>query len=120
MSWNLDSDRPVFIQIIEHIELEIVSGKLPPGSRVASVRELAADASVNPNTMQRALSELEHMGLMRTERTSGRYITDDNKMIDDLKHELAEKKTEAYLNDMAQLGLDRTQIISIIDENKKE
>lgn len=119
MSWNLDSDRPVFIQIIEHIELEIISGKLPPGSRVASVRELAADASVNPNTMQRALAELERMGLMRTERTAGRYITDDKKLIEDLKHELAEKKTELYLKDMAQLGLDKAGIISIIEKNKQ-
>lgn len=114
MSWNLESDRPIFVQIIEHIELDIVSGKLPPGSRVASVRELALEAAVNPNTMQRALGELERMGLMHSDRTVGRYITEDKAMIDDLKHELAAKKTDAYLEDMGRLGLGRKEVIDII------
>ncbi len=116
MSWNLDSDRPIFVQIIEHIELDIVSGKLPPGSRTASVRELAAEAAVNPNTMQRALSELERMGLMKTDRTIGRYITDDKELIDDLKNKIASAKTEAYLEDMSRLGIDKKEVISIIEK----
>lgn len=117
MSWNLDSDRPIFMQIIEHIELDIVSGKLPPGSRTASVRELAAEAAVNPNTMQRALSELERMGLMKTDRTIGRYITDDKAMIDDLKDKIASQKTRSYLEDMSRLGIEKSEVIRIIENN---
>ena len=72
MPWNLDSDRPIFLQIIEKIRLDIVSGYYQPGDKLPSVRELAAEASVNPNTMQKALSELERTGLVYSQRTSGR------------------------------------------------
>ena len=115
MSWNLDSDRPVFIQIIEHIELEIVSGKLPPGSRVASVRELAADASVNPNTMQRALSELERDGYMHSERTSGRFITEDTYLIDALKTRLATAQVKEFLGSMKKMGLSNEEILKLVN-----
>lgn len=116
MSWNLDSDRPIFLQIVEHIKLDIVSGVMPPGMRVPSVRELASDASVNPNTMQRALSELERLGLMRTERTSGRYITEDRQMIDDLKNDLAASGVESFVSQMKKLGLTQDEIIKLIKE----
>jgi DNA-binding transcriptional regulator YhcF (GntR family) len=116
MSWNLDSDRPIFLQIVEHIELDIVSGALPPGMKVPSVRELASEASVNPNTMQRALSELERLGLMRTERTSGRYITEDRQMIDDLKKDLAASGVESFVSQMKKLGLTQDEIIKLIKE----
>jgi DNA-binding transcriptional regulator YhcF (GntR family) len=116
MSWNLDSDRPIFLQIVEHIELDIVSGALPPGTRIPSVRELASEASVNPNTMQRALSELERLGLMRTERTSGRYITEDRQMIDDLKKDLAASGVESFVSQMKKLGLTQDEIIKLIKD----
>ncbi|MFR2562465.1 MAG: GntR family transcriptional regulator [Anaeromassilibacillus sp.] len=77
MGWNLKSDRPIYAQLIEQIELMIVSGMYPPGAKLPSVRDLAADAAVNPNTMQRALSQLETDGLLYTQRTSGRYVTED-------------------------------------------
>ena len=120
MSWNLDSDRPIFLQIVEHIQTDIVSGTLPPGAKVPSVRELASEASVNPNTMQRALSELERMGLMRTERTSGRYVTQDQALIDSLKQDIASSKVRGFLSGMKQLGLTGDEIISLIKDNIKQ
>ncbi len=117
MSWNLNSDRPIFVQIIEHLEYDIVSGVLPPGAKVPSVRELASEASVNPNTMQRALGEMERLGLMRTERTSGRYVTDDENTIASLKKNIASVGTEEFVSRMKRLGLDRDEVLKLIKEN---
>lgn len=78
MTWELNSDRPIYSQIMDKIKTDIISGKYPVGSKIPSVRELAAEASVNPNTMQKALSELEREGLLFSRRTSGRYITEAN------------------------------------------
>ena len=98
MPWNLDSDRPIFIQIIERIQVDIISGLYKPGDKLPSVRELAQEASVNPNTMQKALSELERTGLVYSQRTSGRFITEDTAMINNLKSELAQELvTQRYL-----------------------
>ena len=85
MPWNLNSSRPIFIQLIEIIQIDIISGKYAPGGKLPSVRDLAAEAAVNPNTMQKALSELERSGLVFSQRTSGRFITEDTKMIEELK-----------------------------------
>ena len=78
MAWNLDSDRPIYAQLLERIQLQIVSGIYGPGDKLPSVRDLAAEASVNPNTMQKAFAELERSGLIETKRTSGRFVTEDN------------------------------------------
>ncbi|MDE7063504.1 MAG: GntR family transcriptional regulator, partial [Lachnospiraceae bacterium] len=75
MAWDLDSDRPIFIQIVERIQMDIISGVYRPGDKIPSVRDLAAVAAVNPNTMQKALTELERTGLVHAQRTSGRFIT---------------------------------------------
>ncbi len=117
MSWNLDSDRPIFVQIIEHLEYDIVSGSLSPGAKVPSVRELASEAAVNPNTMQRALSEMERLGLMRTERTSGRYVTDDEGVITSLKKDLASVGVDGFIKQMKRLGLDRDEVLKLVKEN---
>ncbi len=117
MSWNLDSDRPIFVQIIEHLEYDIVSGALPSGAKVPSVRELASEAAVNPNTMQRALSEMERLGLMRTERTSGRYVTDDESVIESLKQNLASVGVDAFIKQMKRLKLDRDDVLEMIKDN---
>ena len=81
MAWNLDSDRPIYAQLLERIQLQIVSGIYAPGDKLPSVRDLAAEASVNPNTMQKAFAELERSGLIETKRTSGRFVTEDKNMI---------------------------------------
>lgn len=116
MPWNLNSDRPIFIQIIEKIQMDIISGLYRPGDKLPSVRELAQEASVNPNTMQKALSELERSGLVYTQRTSGRFITEDQTMIEQLKKALAKEKIEQFLENMKQLGFQNEETITLITE----
>ena len=89
MPWDLDNDRPIYVQLMEKIRLDIMSGVYRPGDKLPSVRDLALDAAVNPNTMQKALSELERNGLVYSQRTSGRFITEDENMLKQLKTELA-------------------------------
>lgn len=119
MPWNLDSDRPIFIQIIEKIQMDIISGLYAPGDKLPSVRELAQEASVNPNTMQKALSELERTGLVYAQRTSGRYITEDTAMIADLKSKLARDIVTQFLDNMQKLGIQEKEVISLISEISK-
>ena len=120
MSWNLSSDRPIFAQIVEHIELDIASGKLPPGAKFPSVRELASEASVNPNTMQRALSELERKGLLRTDRTVGRFVTYDKREIERLRKEKASSSVSGFLMQMKKLGIDKDGVLELIKENSQK
>ncbi|MBO5302576.1 MAG: GntR family transcriptional regulator [Lachnospiraceae bacterium] len=119
MPWNLNSDRPIFIQIIEVIQLDIVSGKYAPGDKLPSVRDLAQEAAVNPNTMQKALAELERSGLVFSQRTSGRFITEDTKMIEDLKSSLAKEKIEEFLENMQKLGFKKEETITLMTETLK-
>ena len=87
MPWKLDADRPIFIQLVELLQMDILSGKYKPGDKISAVRDLAQEAAVNPNTMQKALTELERLGLVYTERTSGRFVTKDENLIMNLKKE---------------------------------
>ena len=120
MAWELKSDRPIYTQLIEQIGHLIVSGVYRPGDKLPSVRDLASEAAVNPNTMQKALSELERSGLIYTNRTSGRYITEDNKMIDEMKHSLAKEQLAEFLEKMKQLGFEKQEILSFLLEEAKE
>ena len=121
MPWELNEDRPIYAQLIEQIQRRIISGAWQPGERLPSVRDLAAEAAVNPNTMQRALSELERDGLVFSQRTSGRYITQDEGRILEAKHDLARREVETFLAHMAALGFDRAQAVEILEElNAKE
>ncbi len=119
MPWNLNSDRPIFIQIIEKIQMDIISGLYHPGDKLPSVRDLAQEASVNPNTMQKALSELERTGLVYSQRTSGRFITEDTVMIDNLKSELAREIITQFLDNMEKLGIEKEEAILLISEISK-
>ena len=116
MPWNLTSDRPIFLQIIEIMQLSIVSGKYAPGDKLPSVRELATEAAVNPNTMQKALQELERSGLVYSKRTSGRFITEDLNMIEEIKSTLAREKIETFLQSMKSLGFDSEETISLMKQ----
>ena len=120
MPWDLKSDRPIYAQLIEQIMLKICSGLYPPGSRLPSVRDLAKEASVNPNTMQRALSKLEEDGLLYTHRTSGRYVTEDLDMIKQVKNKLAQEHVLNFLAKMTELGFDHDEIPSILSTMIKE
>lgn len=114
MTWHFDNDRPIYTQLLEQILFLIVSGQYPPGSKLPSVRDLASEASVNPNTMQRALTELERSGLIYSQRTSGRFVTEDKAMIQKMKDTIGKDKILALFKDMEQLGYDSDQTISLI------
>lgn len=118
MPWNLSSERPIYLQIMERVTIDIVSGHYQPGDRLPSVRELASEASVNPNTMQKALTELERSGLVYSQRTSGRYITEDKDMIKEAKEELAATQVQEFINKMSQLGISKEEILQLI-QNKE-
>lgn len=120
MEWTINSDRPVYKQLIEQIELRIVSGLFAPGDKLPSVREMAAEASVNPNTMQKALSDLERTGLVYAQRTSGRFITEDNEMIEETKKSLAIKEIEGFLEKMEKLGFKKNEIIELMEGEDEE
>ncbi|MDI3535958.1 MAG: hypothetical protein PWR12_116 [Eubacteriaceae bacterium] len=119
MKWNIDSDRPIYKQLIEQIEYRIVSGLYKPGDKLSSVRELAMDAGVNPNTMQKALAELERSGLVFTVRTSGRYITKEIKVIEEVKKTIAFDEIERFFEKMQSLGYTKREIISLIETDKE-
>lgn len=120
MSWNLDSSRPIYAQIIEKVSLDIVSGKYQPGDKLPSVRDLAAQAGVNPNTMQKALSELERENLVHSARTSGRFITEDKDMIEKMREELASTQIKDFLDKMSQMGFDYNKTIALLEKLGKE
>lgn len=105
MDYNFDNERPIYIQLVEKLKAQIVSGELKQGERIPSVRELALTARVNPNTMQKALAELENNGLIYTERTNGKFVTQDKNIIESIKKELAKEKVNTYLTSMKDIGL---------------
>lgn len=115
MPWDLKSDRPIYTQLIEHIELRICSGVYTPGSKFPSVRDLAQEAAVNPNTMQKALAKLEEDGLLYTNRTSGRFVTEDAEIVKYVKNRLAQNQVNEFLSKMKNLGFEREEIISTIE-----
>ena len=120
MAWALDSGRPIYAQIIERVQLDIITGHYKPGEKLPSVRDLASEAAVNPNTMQKALSELEQSGLLYTQRTSGRFITEDTELIQRMKTTLATMQVREFIHKMRQIGLDDTEILQVIQTIMKE
>ena len=120
MAWNLDSDRPIYAQLLERIQLQIVSGTYGPGDKLPSVRELAAEASVNPNTMQKAFAELERSGLIVTKRTSGRFVTEDKNMITQIRTQLAKEEINAFIAKMKELGFEKKDIITLLSSFAEE
>lgn len=122
MEWNFNSNAPIYTQLVEQLTLRIVTAAYIPGQRLESVRELAMEAGVNPNTMQRALSELEREGLVFSLRTSGRFVTEDIEMIEDAKKEIAAEQVNSFLDAMNRLGYDQEEIVTLITaaQQKKE
>lgn len=115
MTWNLDSQRPIYVQLVERIQYDIVSGHFHPGDRLPSVRDFASEAGVNPNTMQKALAELERSGLVSTQCTAGRFITDDPSVITGLRNTLAKQHVQVFIEKMRKLGCGRDEILELID-----
>ncbi len=116
MAWNLNSDRPIYAQILEVIQLRIIAGQYKPGDKIPSVRELAAEAGVNPNTMQKALSELERSGLVMAQRTSGRIVTEDMEMIKQTRNILAREQVELFISKMKELGFNKEDIVTLLEQ----
>ena len=119
MQWKIDGSAPIYSQLVEQIKLGIVSGEWIPGQRVPAVRELAVDAGVNPNTMQRALQELERQGLLFSQRTSGRFVTEDTEMIEDAKRTLANRHITAFIRQMQALGYTRQEIVALLEKSER-
>ena len=120
MPWNLDSARPIYLQIIERVQMDIITGRYQPGDKLPSVRDLAQEAAVNPNTMQKALSELERSGLIYSQRTSGRFITEDKELIHQMKQELAAAEVSAFVAHMKQLGITPEEIRQLLAKTMEE
>ena len=116
MNYIFDNERPIYIQLVEMIRIDIVSGKFKKGQKLPSVRELALIMKVNPNTMQKALVELENENLIYTERTNGKYVTEDEKLIEKVKKELAQEKVNNYLNSMKSIGINYEDALSYLQE----
>ncbi len=120
MNFRFDNDRPIYIQLVEQLKLWIVSGTLQPGVRLPSVRDLALSSKVNPNTMQKALVELENQGFIYTERTNGKFVTTNQELIECVKKELAKKNAQSYLFAMSTLGISKKEAIIYLQEEGEE
>lgn len=120
MSWNLSKERPIYIQLVEQIKLQILSGHYRPGERFPSVRELATEAAVNPNTMQKALAALEQEGLLIGSRTNGRTVTSDASLIGSMRDELADGIVENCYQALAKSGFSKEECIACLRKQRKE
>lgn len=120
MAWRFSSDRPVYLQIAQRIQESIVSGEYPPGSQLPSVRQLALEATVNPNTVQHAFAELENEGIILSKGTTGRFVTEDVQTLEDCRHSMAQQLVHRFLKDIGQLSISAQQAITMIEEVKHE
>lgn len=118
MDWKLTDDRPIWVQLSQQIARRILTGVYPPGSKLPSVRELAAEAGVNPNTMQRSLAQLEQVGLAVANRTAGRLVTEDEGVIEGARRAEAQGVIDRYLSSMGELGYSKEQAVLLLEEEK--
>ena len=114
MPWKFDDSRPVYLQIMDEVKQRVLTGVYKPGEKLPSVRELALEAAVNPNTMQKALSTLESENFIHSERTSGRFVTDDMTLIDALRKEQAESIADEMLSRLKATGMNDDEILMLI------
>ena len=119
MEWKFRVDQPIYAQLVQQIQLAIVSGQLPPGSRLAPVRDLATEAGVNPNTMQRALQELERTGMVYSQRTAGRFVTEDVAVIEAVKRAHAQELLTDFLAGMKKIGCSREEILALLQKEEE-
>ena len=120
MDWKFRSDLPIYSQLVEQIKLAIVSGNLLPGERLMSVRDMATEAGVNPNTMQRALQELERDGMVYSQRTAGRFVTENMQVIEREKKKFAEEQIRSFREAMKKLGFQWEEILALLKEKEEE
>ena len=120
MEWQIDNNKPVYIQLVEQLKMKIISGEIELDSKLDSVRSLAADAMVNPNTMQKALAELEREGLVYSKRTSGRFVTDNKELIEKERKKLVKDNVKKTLDTLINLGYTNDEILSLVEEILRE
>lgn len=120
MPWEFDANRPIYLQLMEQLKINIITGIYPPGSKIPSVRDLAMETGVNPNTMQRALTELERENLLYSQRTNGRFVTEDEKMIKQLQKELAQQQMKEFISNMKTIGFHKQEIFDLLSNLLKE
>lgn len=120
MAWSIDNNKPVYIQLVEQLKYKIISGEFGTGEKIDSVRNLAQEAQVNPNTMQKALAELEREGLVFSKRTSGRFVTDDKEKIEFMRKEVASEEIKNLKKNLERLGFSKDEIIDFVISHIKE
>ena len=117
MNFIFDNNTPIYLQLAKQLKIHIVSGKLEPGERLPSVRDLSLELKVNPNTLQKALFELEEMGLIFTERTNGKFVTQDGALIEKYKKEYADLLCRDFIFNMKELGLSEDEAIEYLSKD---
>ena len=120
MEWKIDNNKPVYIQLVEQLKVKIISGEIELDSKLDSVRSLAADAMVNPNTMQKALAELEREGFVYSKRTSGRFVTDNKELIEHERKNLVKENVQNTLDTLINLGYTNEEILNLVEEILRE
>ncbi|ETI93704.1 MAG: hypothetical protein Q606_CBAC00326G0006 [Intestinibacter bartlettii DORA_8_9] len=120
MEWKIDNNKPVYIQLVEQLKVKIISGEIELDSKLDSVRSLAADAMVNPNTMQKALAELEREGFVYSKRTSGRFVTDNKELIENERKNLVKDNVKKTLDTLINLGYTNKEILNLVEEILRE
>ena len=120
MEWKIENNKPVYIQLVEQLKVKIISGEIELDSKLDSVRSLAADAMVNPNTMQKALAELEREGFVYSKRTSGRFVTDNKELIENERKNLVKDNVKKTLDTLINLGYTNKEILSLVEEILRE
>ena len=120
MEWKIDNNKPVYIQLVEQLKVKIISGEIELDSKLDSVRSLAADAMVNPNTMQKALAEVEREGFVYSKRTSGRFVTDNKELIENERKNLVKDNVKKTLDTLINLGYTNEEILNLVEEILRE
>lgn len=120
MGVDFNTKIPIYMQIMNLIKRDIVTGKLKPGDKIPSVREMATELQVNPNTLQRAYQELERLGITYTQRGMGTFVREDMNMIDGLKKEMAREIISSFIEGMKNLGFNKEEIVKIVEDKVKE
>ncbi|MCU6709566.1 GntR family transcriptional regulator [Paenibacillus sp. J5C_2022] len=115
MTIEFDNNMPIYLQIMNYMKKQIVIGKLGPGDKIESVRDLAAELQINPNTIQRTFQELEREGIVETKRGLGRYVTNEESIIMRIKKEMAGQLLEHFVMGMKELGFAKQDIIALVE-----
>lgn len=116
MKWNFTDDTPIYLQIMSQIKAQIAAGELQPGEKVPPVRELAIEAGVNPNTMQKALSELEREGVLYSQRTAGRFVAEDMERVEGLQEQMAKEQMACFAQAMERLGYEPKETLRLFEQ----